>query len=74
MSSLIQLNHISKRYEIDNNLIFTALKDINITLNKGEFASLVGPSGSGKSTLMHIIGLLDKQSEGDVIIDGRNIN
>jgi len=74
MSSLIQLNHISKKYKIDDNLVFTALKDINLTLNKGEFASLVGPSGSGKSTLMHIIGLLDKQSEGDVIIDGRNIN
>lgn len=73
MSSIIELKNIWKKYQIDDEVVFTALKDVSLTIEKGEFCGLVGPSGSGKSTLMHIIGLLDKPTEGEVIIDGKNI-
>jgi putative ABC transport system ATP-binding protein len=49
------------------------LKDINFKINRGEFISIVGPSGSGKSTLLNIIGVLDKPTSGEVIINGFNI-
>lgn len=69
---MIQLTHVWKKYQIGDDVVFTALKDISLTIEKGEFSSLIGPSGSGKSTLMHIIGLLDKASEGEVFIEGKN--
>ena len=49
---------------------FTALKDINLTINAGESVAIVGKSGSGKSTLMHLLALLDKPTKGTVKIDG----
>jgi putative ABC transport system ATP-binding protein len=52
---------------------FTALKDINLTFEKGEFSGVVGPSGSGKTTLLNIVGSLDAPSEGDVQVLGRKI-
>jgi len=50
------------------------LKNINISINKGEFISIIGPSGSGKSSLLYIMGLLDKPTSGEVIVDGQNID
>lgn len=50
------------------------LKDINLTVKKGEFISLMGESGSGKSTLLYQIGALDVPTEGVVLIDGKNIH
>jgi putative ABC transport system ATP-binding protein len=50
-----------------------ALKKINLSVNKGEFISVVGPSGCGKSTLLNMLGALDRPTKGEVIIDGVNI-
>ena len=50
-----------------------ALRGVNLTINKGEFLSIVGTSGSGKSTLLHMLGGLDRPTEGKVIIDGKDI-
>ena len=70
---MIKLQHVWKDYQIDRELTFTALKDINFTIKEGEFVAITGPSGSGKSTLMHIIGLLDKPTKGTVLINEKNI-
>lgn len=73
MSSIIKLKNVWKKYKIDEEVVFTALKGITLNIEKGEFSAIIGPSGSGKSTLMHIIGLLDKPTEGEVLLDGKDI-
>ena len=69
---MLQLNHISKWVNSGSNRTFL-LKDINLTVNTGEFLSIMGPSGSGKSTLLHIIGMLDDASEGEYIFMDQNV-
>lgn len=61
---MLELKHISKWYNVGGKPTFI-LKDINLTINAGEFVSIMGPSGSGKSTLLHILGMLDDASEGE---------
>ena len=70
---MIKLQNIYKEYQLDKEIIFFALKNVNLTIRDGEFSSIMGPSGSGKSTLMHIIGLLDKPTKGKIEIDGRDV-
>jgi ABC-type lipoprotein export system ATPase subunit len=60
---LLELQHISRWYNTGNTRTFV-LKDINLTVDQGEFISIMGPSGSGKSTLLNLIGMLDEASEG----------
>ena len=50
-----------------------ALKNVNISIRKGEFVSIVGPSGSGKSTLLNLLGALDRPTRGQVLIDGIDV-
>ena len=52
---MITLQNIYKEYQLDQEIIFTALRCINLRIERGEFSSIMGPSGSGKSTLMHDI-------------------
>lgn len=68
---MIELRHVCKRYRVGDGFL-TALDNINLTIEKGEFSSIVGPSGSGKSTLMHLIGLLDQPSSGSISIENQN--
>lgn len=70
----IKLEHVEKVFDLDDTEKFQALKDINLTIEEGEFTAILGPSGSGKSTLMHVIGLLDKPSGGKVLIEDRDIS
>lgn len=71
---MIKLEHVWKNYRIDSNVAFTALKDINLTVQKGEYTAIMGPSGSGKSTLMHLMGLLDSPTKGTISINGRDVS
>ncbi len=71
---MISLSHVNKKYILDDEVIFNALKDINLTIKEGEFTSIIGPSGSGKSTLMHIIGLLDQPSSGQIRINNKDVS
>lgn len=70
---LLELKNVTKTYR-SGNTSFNALDHVNISINKGEFVSITGPSGSGKSTLMHIIGLLDTPTSGQVFLQGQNIS
>jgi len=72
-NAVITINNLVKRFPVGGEF-FTALKDIDLTLNKGEFTGLVGPSGSGKTTLLNIIGGLDSPTEGQVSVLGRALN
>jgi len=51
-----------------------ALRGISVRIEKGEFVGVMGPSGSGKSTFLHLIGLLDSQSSGKVLISGTDVS
>ncbi|MHB8443338.1 MAG: ABC transporter ATP-binding protein [Patescibacteria group bacterium] len=68
---MITLNGIYKIYGDTGNEV-TALDNINLDIEKGEYISIMGASGSGKSSLMHIMGLLDKPTKGEYILDGVN--
>ena len=61
-----------KRYQMGDSTI-VANNDINFSFNKGELVVIVGPSGAGKSTLLNIIGGMDTADEGEIIIDGKDI-
>jgi putative ABC transport system ATP-binding protein len=67
--ALIELQHIEKTYDLGLSKVL-ALRDVHVSLNKGEFVAIVGQSGSGKSTLMNIVGCLDRPSAGQYILDG----
>ena len=64
-NSVISIQNLVKRFPVGGDF-FTALKNVDLNLHKGEFTGLVGPSGSGKTTLLNIIGGLDSASEGTV--------
>ena len=69
---MIQLHDIKKVYRTDR-LETVALSDINLTVDKGEFISIMGPSGSGKSTLLNLMGLLDMPTKGNLLVDGADV-
>ena len=70
---MIELKHISKWHMQAGKPVFI-LKDINLTINEGEFISIMGPSGSGKSTLLNIIGMLDEPNEGEYFFMGEPVH
>ncbi len=67
--ALIELHEVTKRYRVGEQEI-VALAGIDLAIEQGEYAALIGPSGSGKSTLMHLLGCLDTPSTGRMTIDG----
>ena len=70
---ILRCENIRKVYGSGSNQI-VALDHINLSVQKGEFVTIVGASGSGKSTLLHILGSVDKPTEGNVLIGGTNIS
>ena len=73
-NTVISLSHIVKRYYIGKPNELEILHGIDLNVEKGEFLSIVGESGSGKSTLMNIIGILDRQTEGEYLLNGENVD
>lgn len=65
----VQTVNLTKVYRVGHT-DYPALKGINIKIQKGEFVAIMGPSGSGKSTLLNLIGALDRQTSGKVLVDG----
>ena len=72
-NSVITIKNLTKHFPVGGDF-FTALKDVDLTLSKGEFTGLIGPSGSGKTTLLNIIGGLDSPSEGQVSVLGQALD
>ncbi len=69
---MIQLENVSRSFMVGDQIV-TALRDINLNIEVGEYVSIMGPSGSGKSTLLNLIGLLDQPSSGIYKLDGGNV-
>ena len=72
METILKTEQLCKYYGTGENQV-QAVKDTNITIQKGEFAAIVGKSGSGKSTLLHLLGGLDIPTSGTVWMNGKNI-
>ena len=70
--TLLKAEHILKSYNKTGDEI-KVLKNLDITVSKGEILVLLGPSGSGKSTLLNILGTLDRDFSGNLIIDDNSI-
>ncbi len=70
---LIELENVTKSYPLDDGVSYPAVRGVTMTINQGEFVSIMGPSGSGKSTLMHILGALDTVSTGKYLFKGKEI-
>ena len=70
---ILDLKGIYKNYQ-QGKMVVPVLKDINFSMNEGEYVAIMGPSGSGKTTLMNIIGCLDKATSGSFFLDGKDIS
>jgi len=73
MKPIIEFKNVTKEYELGGEKV-KALDDVSFKIGKKEFVGILGTSGSGKSTLMHMVGLLDIPSKGELIIDGKDIS
>src|SRR5512135_2554751 len=67
---MIELKALSRHFQVGEQLV-KALDAVAVTVRDGEYVSIMGPSGSGKSTLLNVIGLLDRPSSGQYLLDGR---
>ncbi len=72
-SEILKCQQLTKRYQ-QGDLDVDVLKGVNLTINTGERVAIMGASGSGKSTLLHLLGGLEKPTQGNVVLDGENLN
>ena len=73
MAVILEAHDLVKRYALGDGSV-DALRGVSLSVAKGEFVAIMGSSGSGKSTMLHLLGGLDRPSEGSVLIDGINIS
>lgn len=69
---ILELKNIYKDY-IQDKLTVPVLKDINLSVEEGEYLAIMGPSGSGKTTMMNLIGCLDRPTKGDYLLEGQDV-
>lgn len=72
MYEIIKVSHLQRNFIVGDETVH-ALRDVNFSIQKGEFVTIMGKSGSGKSTLLNILGCLDSPSAGDYFLDGNNV-
>lgn len=72
MRTIVEATQVKKVYGSKGN-VYTALDDINLTIQEGEFVGIMGPSGSGKTTLLNMLATIDQPTSGSITIDGTNI-
>lgn len=70
---MIELKHVSKTFDSDSGGV-DALKDVSLTIEDGDIYGIIGMSGAGKSTLVRCINLLEKPTEGEVVVDGQRLD
>jgi putative ABC transport system ATP-binding protein len=70
---VLECKELKKRYQLGEHIV-NALVNVDFSVEKGEFIAIMGPSGSGKSTLLHLLGGLDKPSDGEIFLAGKNIS
>ena len=70
---ILELKGIFKNYQ-QGKMSVPVLKDVNFSMEEGEYVAIMGPSGSGKTTLMNIIGVLDRQTQGNYYLEGQDVN
>ena len=68
---MIQFSSVSREFEVGEERVH-ALRNIDLKINDGESAAIMGPSGSGKSTMLNILGLLDQADQGQYLLDGED--
>src|SRR6266478_5275324 len=73
MSDLVIETHQLTKEFIRDEFHVIALKDVDITISRGDFVALMGPSGSGKSTLLHLIAAMDRPSGGEILVLGEDL-
>ena len=69
---VVKIENVSKFYFLGNQQV-EALKNVDLSIESGEFLAIAGPSGSGKSTLLNLIGCIDSPSSGQIYIDGKSV-
>jgi putative ABC transport system ATP-binding protein len=70
---ILELKHIYKDY-IQDKLVVPVLKDINLSVEEGEYLAIMGPSGSGKTTMMNLIGCLDRPTKGEYFLEDKDVS
>ena len=72
--AVAELRNVRKTYyKPDGSIMVEALRGINLCINQGEYVAIMGPSGSGKSTMLALLGCLDRPTDGEFLIDGRDV-
>jgi putative ABC transport system ATP-binding protein len=71
MASIVSIKNVTKDYPLDK-VVVQALRGVDLTVEQGDFLSIVGPSGSGKTTLLNLIGCVDTATTGSVTVDGHD--
>ena len=66
---MLQLEHVWRTYQVGESEV-VALRDVSLTIRDNDLMAIIGPSGSGKSTMLQIVGLLDRPTDGRVLLDG----